>query len=192
MHFLQYGRTFDTVPQPKGIVMQQVSEQESRVQVSWGDLLAGVREGDVEMSLALQHRLKAGLRIVLARKALRDREETVMAEVLSAVLDLVRKGDVSSPEDLAKAARAAVTERLEPRRPVLSEKSVSTPSVALNTHLSVRERDMLRRYYVLAQDPAEICRSLGVSMEEFHRAKSLARAAVAVSLASMRNTGTYA
>ncbi|HET8547331.1 MAG TPA: hypothetical protein VFL57_04975 [Bryobacteraceae bacterium] len=170
--------------------MQQVVEQVVCVHAGWDELLAAVRAGDIQPGLTLQERLQPSIRVLLARKSLRDSEDKVMAEVLASVIAAVRAGQIQTAAELARATRLAIEERVAPRRSAVRETSSANPSAALETHLSARERDMLRRFYVLAQEPADICRAMGVSMEEFTRAKSLARAAIAVSLAARRKTGT--
>jgi hypothetical protein len=169
--------------------MDSVIEQ-PQTKTDWDALVAGARIGDVEMCFSLQERLKPGIRVLLARKPLRSDEDTAVAAVLSSVVEGVRGGAIANASELARAARAAIADHVAARRPMARETSTASPTTALDAHLSARERDMLRRFYVLAQEPVEICRAMGVTMEDFMRAKSLARAAVAVSLAARRQTGT--
>jgi hypothetical protein len=152
----------------------------------WDQLLAGTRSGDIELSVLLQERLKPGIRVLLSRRVLCDSEEAVMAQVLASVVDAIRAGEVHNRVDLARATRLSIATHVAPKHSAARENWTANPAAALNNHLSARERDMMRRFYVLAEDPNEICRAMGVTMEEFTRVKSLARAAVAVSLAASR------
>jgi DNA-directed RNA polymerase specialized sigma24 family protein len=168
--------------------MQQLLETRAAVtENSWDDLLAGARAGDIEMTVAVQEKLKPGIRVLLSRRALNETEDVVMERVLSAVVDAIRAGEIRTRAELARVARLAISNHLAPRCPVARQSWTANPSAALNNHLTPRERDMMRRFYVLAQDPVEICREMGVPLDEFTRVKSLARAAVAVSLAASRH-----
>ena len=164
--------------------MQQVVERPP--QAEWQELLEGVRNGDMEPCVSLQERLKPGLRLLLARKCLRQSEEVVTAAVLSSVVESVRRGEIASAAELARAARIAIAAHVAPRRAPARETLAANPADALSDHLSVREREMMRRFYILAEEPVDICRAMGVTLEEFKRVKSLARAAVAVSLETSR------
>jgi hypothetical protein len=170
--------------------MQQEIEQHPHVQSDWDALVAGARDGDVELSVSLQERLKPGIRVLLARKPLRNDPDTVLAAVLSSVINAVRRGAISNASELARATRAAIVEHVAPRLGMTRAMFATNPTAALDNHLSPRQRDMLRRFYVLAEEPTEICRAMGITMDEFTRAKSLARAAVAVGLMARRQSGS--
>jgi hypothetical protein len=169
--------------------MQHVAAQQPSDQ-DWDRLIAGVRSGDPEMCFGLQERLKPGIWVLLARKSLKADGTAALQAVLSSVVGAIRRGEIAGAAELARATRLAIAEHVAPRRAAATAAEEANPVLALNTHLSDRERDMLRRFYVLAEAPADICRALGVSMDEFKRAKSLARAAVAVTLAARRQTAT--
>jgi hypothetical protein len=169
--------------------MEPVLGQQAQVGTDWEALLAAARAGGVDPCVRLQECLTPGIRLLLARKPLRIEADVALAQVLASVVDAVRTGRVGCVSELAGVARAAITEHVAPRRPVAQATFAANPTTVLDTHLSARQRDMLRRFYVLGQEPADICRGMGVTMEEFTRAKSLARAAVAVSVISSRQSG---
>jgi hypothetical protein len=126
---------------------------------------------------ALRTMFDSGLRLLLVRRGVLDTER-ISGIVLSRAADLVRRRTLSDPATLASHLRTAMNE-IQPR--VGGAGSGTQPAEAAKARevlagLDESEREALLRFYLREQQPARICRELGLTEQAFFELKSRVRA----------------
>jgi DNA-directed RNA polymerase specialized sigma24 family protein len=97
---------------------------------------------------------------------------------MDALPDLVRRRTPSAPATLASHLRTAINE-IQPRvgRAGISPQPAKTAEAReVLAELDESEREALLRFYVREQQPAQICRELGLTEQAFFALKSRVRA----------------
>jgi hypothetical protein len=126
---------------------------------------------------ALRTMFDSGLRLLLVRRGVLD-TEGIGGIVLSRAAALVRRRTPSAPATLASHLRTAMNE-IQPRvgRAGISPQPAKTAEAreAL-AELDESESEALLRFYVREQQPAQICRELGLTEQAFFALKSRVRA----------------
>ena len=126
---------------------------------------------------ALRATFDPGLRLLLVRRGVLDTER-VSGMVLSLAADLVRRRTPSDPAALPSHLRNAMNE-IQPRVgcPGIGPQPAETAEAReVLARLDESEREALLRFYLREQQPAQICRDLGLTEQAFSALKSRVRA----------------
>lgn len=170
---------------------------------SWSDLVARIQAGDISAMEQLYRVFSTGIRFYLCRQlGPQDLDDRVHDAFLT-VTQSIRRGDLREPErlmgyvrtvirrqvaaqiDAAAAARcnqvdwqsgALLCDRCaDPERKVIERQRTELALRILKT-LPWRDREVLIRFYLREQQPAEICVDMGLTETQFRLIKSRAKA----------------
>jgi hypothetical protein len=146
----------------------------AEARVDWANLLLRVRSGDICAREELRALIRNGIDLLVRRRVPEVKRPVAAEQAIATVLRQVGDGLVQTEQEYAAAARQAVIDAAGTH--TAPPKSAPVPALhAITEDLSDMERDMLRRYYVLRQEPEQICATLHVPLERFSRARACFR-----------------
>lgn len=184
--------------------MDVAAKAQSTTTADLPGLVARVVAGDRQAEFELVDRFRKGV-VVLARRHCRPLDpaaDDIAQDVLMAMLERVRAGAIKEPAALPAYLRTAVVHaaaaRYRPRREQsldgpdrigerlpderadpassLAAQQLAAAIATLLGELSVpRDRELLRRFYLLEHDRDQVCAALGIDPGHFHRVIHRAR-----------------
>lgn len=146
-------------------------------------LIRLIRAGDAAGAARLCAMLEGGIRFFLKRSLGSACANDVQA-VLLRVLQTIRRGDLSNPDELIPFALATVKdqilarareERDEHHCQAARESAENAAMGRVLQEILPREREILVRFYLHRQTPAQIMKDLNITPAEFRSAKTRAR-----------------
>lgn len=170
----------------------------------WVALVKRIQAGDDTAEPELYSALSRALRFSIWRQLGPQDPDDVVHDVFIVAVDAIRTGRLDAPECLLgyvqKVTRnhiaGHIRERIRsrqqsadaavqpdhaapihpgPEQALLSQERIGITRQALN-RLRHRDREILRRFYVLAQTPEQICREMHLTADPFRLTKSRAKA----------------
>ncbi|BFM08632.1 RNA polymerase sigma factor [Halioxenophilus aromaticivorans] len=162
-------------------------------QLSYEELVNQIRSGNAQAELSMVTRFAPGLKTMLNRKCSPDIAEDVFQETWRVAIEKVRKGDLRQPDRLPafihQIARNQVVMYYRKNSDTQETPDDNdlvapgpSPEQALETrriqdHVrgmieqldTPRDREILKRYYVLEEDKEQICEDLNLSSQHFNR-----------------------
>ena len=138
------------------------------------ELIASTSSGCAWSEDRLRKLLRPGVRWLLNRRAA---DPSLAEPILSQVLERVHRGDISAAPDILRETSLAIVQ-------ASGRKSTEAPATAadgghtIESGLSGREREMMRRFYVDRESPDSICRKMSVSPGTLGEVKRRFRAAM--------------
>jgi RNA polymerase sigma-70 factor (ECF subfamily) len=131
----------------------------------------------------LQLHFLRGIKYLLTRQLGRDRSDELAQDVLAAVINAIRNGEVHEPERLPAFVQAVVQQTIALAHNYLGlqaeSRSIRMEDLAIAGRvlrsLPSRDREILLRFYCQEQPPEMICLEMGVTATEFHIIKNRAR-----------------
>lgn len=170
----------------------------------WAKLCERIRAGDQDAMTDLYGVFAKGIRYFLLRNLGPEDLDDKVHDCFLAVAQAIRNGDLREPERLMGYVRTVVKRKIaasidvavqQRRSRVEFEETLFTvcdwrenPEAALLTRqradiarkvlsgISVRDREILNRFYVLEQTQEQICGEMGLSYNQFRLLKSRAKA----------------
>jgi RNA polymerase sigma-70 factor (ECF subfamily) len=170
----------------------------------WGRLVERIRSGDQDALVDLYAVFAKGIRYFLLRNLGPDELDDKVHDCFLAVAQAIRNGDLREPERLMGYVRTVVKRKVAASIDVAVQQrrsrvefdetlfSVSdwrdNPEAAVVAHqrielarkvlsgVSLRDREILNRFYVLEQPQEQICVEMGLSYNQFRLLKSRAKA----------------
>jgi RNA polymerase sigma-70 factor (ECF subfamily) len=175
-------------------------------EADWADVVSRIERGDRTGEEVLYRSLATGARFFLQRRlGLQDVEDRVH-DVFLAVVGSIRRGELQHPERLMgfvrtvlhrqlslnitrnirrretetefdTAAQLPTPETTPEERAIAAEKAELMAKVL--RELSDRDFEVLTRFYIREQPPAQICAEMGITQVQFQLLKSRAKARLA-------------
>ena len=171
--------------------------------IDWTGLVDRIRNGDPAGMEDLYHLFARGIRYYLFRNLGSQDLDDKIHDTFLIVVQAIRRGDLREPERLMGFVRTIVRRQvashiehvvqvrreespLEPACPIRDHKA--TPEECAITHqqmdfvirtlrgLSVKDREILTRFYLQEQSQEKICREMDLSDTQFRLLKSRAKA----------------
>jgi hypothetical protein len=152
-------------------------EHDSADLARFADITRKLQVHDPSGMDALRTMFDGGLRLLLVRRGVLDTER-ISGIVLSRAADLVRRRTPSDPAALPSQLRTAMNE-IQPRvgrAGIAMQPAETAEARELLAQLDECEREALLRFYLREQQPAQICRELGLDEQVFSAIKSRVRA----------------
>jgi hypothetical protein len=152
-------------------------EHDSAYLARFADITRKLQAHDPTGMDALRTMFDGGLRLLLVRRGVLD-TEGISGIVLRRAADLVRCRTPSDPATLPCHLRTAMNE-IQPRvgRGGIGTRPAETVEAReVLAKLDEGEREALLRFYLREQQPAQICRELGLTEQAFSALKSRVRA----------------
>jgi DNA-directed RNA polymerase specialized sigma subunit len=162
------------------------------------EIIDRVRNGHPEAERELHRMMRPGVELLIRHRLACHPTREQVRDIVSAVVQAIRSGEVSNPDQSAALARKLALERGTPYRP---EKAENRRGEARQTALCVencqlmkrilialsrREREILTRFYTSGESIDQICESMSIASEDLRRLRSRARARFDESLAGRR------
>jgi len=169
----------------------------------WGALVEEIRQGDQRAMEQLYKIFAKGIRFQLCRQLGLQELDDKVHDIFLIVVQAIQRGDLREPERLmgfvrtvlrrqvathisklvhsrrenvaADASLLVSDARQNPEESLLSAQKVQLMREALRG-ISSRDREILTRFYLLEQPPAQICAEMGLSETQFRLLKSRAKA----------------
>ncbi|HVX67482.1 MAG TPA: hypothetical protein VHA11_12805 [Bryobacteraceae bacterium] len=143
-------------------------------------LVQGIQAGDDSSAGELGRLLEPGVRFFIARSLASVPVDEIARDVVLRVIRAIRDGELRDPERLLGYVRGVVQLRicgagLGHRRPARRDIEDGRMAGALS-RLSGREREILKRFYVMGQAEDQILAEMSLSSTEFRQIKSAIRA----------------
>jgi RNA polymerase sigma-70 factor (ECF subfamily) len=180
-------------------------DAEATQDAEWcSNIAARIATGDAQAEALLIERIRPGLLMVLSSRCVNDRElaADLCQDTLIIVLNRLRGRSIEDPSRVAAFAAQTARQlafdarrRFAIRKTTVSTDAVEEAVLAAPTDDSVervsvtalvrqllaelshdRDREILRRFYLLEQDKSEICRSCGLAPGTFDQLVFRARA----------------
>lgn len=151
--------------------------------VDFRRLVRNIQAGDKISADELGRLLNPGVRFVIARSLKAGQVDDLARDVIARVIRAIERNELRNPDQLLGYVRGMVQLRIcaadmDHRRPPRRGPASSGMERAL-TGLSVREREILERFYVLGQDETRIVAEMSISAAQFRALKSTVKAQVA-------------
>lgn len=173
---------------------------DSEESVNWVALVTAVRENRPEALAELYTRFAKGVRFHICRQLGPQDLDDRVHDVFLIVVQCIQRGELREPDRLMGFVRTVVRrqvaarihqaahERADPLDPergtasqdedpeariIEAERSALVRSVL--DELSERDREILRRFYLLEQPQEQICAEMGLSVTQFRLLKSRAK-----------------
>jgi RNA polymerase sigma-70 factor (ECF subfamily) len=169
----------------------------------WASMVERIQANDPSGMEELYRVFTTGIRFYLCRQlGPQDLDDKVHDAFLTIALS-IRRGDLREPERLMGYVRTVVRRQVagyigsavesrrnlvdpdhgvilrdrrpDPERKAIEEQNLALAMRVLNT-LPRRDREVLVRFYLQEQPPAEICRDMGLTQTQFRLTKSRAKA----------------
>jgi RNA polymerase sigma factor (sigma-70 family) len=170
----------------------------------WAALVNGIREGDEAAMAELYGIFAKGIRFFLLRNLGPDDLDDKVHDCFVIVAQAIRNGDLREPERLMGYVRTVVKRQIaasidvavhqrrtradfedsmfsvsdwrdNPESTVMARQRMEIARKVLNG-ISRRDREILKRFYVLEQSQEQICAEMGLSYNQFRLLKSRAKA----------------
>ncbi len=169
----------------------------------WGTLVEEIRQGDQRAMEQLYKIFAKGIRFQLCRQLGLQELDDKVHDIFLIVVQAIQRGDLREPERLmgfvrtvlrrqiathitklvhsrrdsvaADASLLVSDSRQNPEESLLNAQKVQLMREALRG-ISPRDREILTRFYLLEQPPAQICAEMGLSETQFRLLKSRAKA----------------
>jgi RNA polymerase sigma-70 factor (ECF subfamily) len=135
-------------------------------EIDWHDLVARIHRGEDSGMEELYKLFAKGNRIYICRQLGPQELDDKIHDTFLIVVKAIRKGDLREPERLMGFVRTVV------RRQVAAH----IDKVSVLDGLSVRDREILSRFYLDEQTQEEICDEMDLSETQFRLLKSRAKA----------------
>ena len=150
--------------------------------VDFRRLVRNIQAGDQISADELGRLLNPGVRFVIARSLEAGQVDDLARDVIARVIRAIQYNELGNPDRLLCYVRGLVQLRIcgaamEHRRPPRHDSASGGMENAL-AGLSVREREILERFYVLGQDETRIVADMSISATEFRALKSTVKAQV--------------
>jgi hypothetical protein len=152
-------------------------EHDSADLARFADITRKLQAHDPSGMDALRTMFDRGLRLLLVRRGVLDTER-ISGVVLSRAADLVRRRAPSDPAALPSHLRTAMNQ-IQPqvgRAGIGTQPAETAEAREVLAGLDESEREALLRFYLREQQPAQICRELGLTEQAFSALKSSVRA----------------
>lgn len=169
----------------------------------WGTLVEEIRQGDQRAMEQLYKIFAKGIRFQLCRQLGLQELDDKVHDIFLIVVQAIQRGDLREPERLmgfvrtvlrrqvathitklvhsrrdnitADASLLVSDTRQNPEESLLNAQKVQLMRDALRG-ISPRDREILTRFYLQEQSPAQICAEMGLSETQFRLLKSRAKA----------------
>ena len=142
-------------------------------------LLQQVQIGDKAAGEILVSLLRPGVAFFLSRSVRSSDVGSLTEKVLSYILETAQLGVAKSAQDLIRITLDAVHGICGEQVDTLaSEARVSHEMMANIAALPNRTREVLHRYYALAESSEDICTDMSLSREDFQRMKDEGKTAI--------------
>ena len=170
----------------------------------WGTICERIREGDQRAMTDLYEVFAKGIRFFLLRSLGAEELDDRVHDCFLAVAQAIRNGELREPERLMGFVRTVVKRKVAASIEVAVQQRKSrvefqenlftvsdwreNPEETLRSRqeadiarrvlsgISMRDRDILQRFYVLEQTQDQICSEMGLSYNQFRLLKSRAKA----------------
>lgn len=171
---------------PKPIPLQ-VKGVSTLVKPEWNDAMARIRSGDQGAAAELYLVFSDGIRFLLSRSLGYEAEHLNDSahDCFRAVIRAIQAGQVSDAGCLVGFVRTAVRQRITEAKAGETSDNVSENRLVTRERMDIgcrilksvssRDRDVLRRIYLLDQPNAKICDEMNLTATEFREIKAGAR-----------------
>jgi len=170
---------------------------------NWAELVHRIQAGDASGVEELYRLFERGVRFYFCRRLGTYDVDDKVHDSFIIVLEAIRKGELRDPERLmgfvrtvirrqvaayidsavqGRRTEAELTETLSiaDQRPNPEERAIAQEKVAIMKQVlrevSPRDREILTRFYLLGQTPAQICKEMNLTHTQFRLLKSRAKA----------------
>jgi hypothetical protein len=153
------------------------------VRAHFDRLVQNIRVGDDSSADELGRLLRPGVRFFIARSLAAVQVDEIARDVILRVIKAIREQELQDPDRLLAYVRGVVQLRIcsagiEHRKPARRDLIDARLAGALR-RLSGREREILKRFYVMGQAEEQILTEMSLSSSEFRELKSTVRAELA-------------
>jgi RNA polymerase sigma factor (sigma-70 family) len=183
---------------------QETDRIEPLPEHDWSAIVNGIRNGDQAAMESLYGIFSRGFRYFLLRNLGPEDLDDKVHDCFVIVAQAIRNGDLREPERLMGYVRTVVKRQVaasidvavhqrrtradfedtlfavsdwreNPERSVIARQRTEIARQVMES-ISARDRDILRRFYVLEQSQEQICAAMGLSYNQFRLLKSRAKA----------------
>lgn len=191
--------SFPEPAMPEVLVGPDDSAKATAVYADWSDLVARIRSGETDGMEELYQLFSRGIRFYLVHQLGASEVDQRVHDTFVVVVQAIRRGELGEPDRLMGFVRTIVRRQVAAyidqvvhkratQRAAPSESRRESPEEAVAFHrrtelidrvlatLSDRDREILKRFYVLEQSQDEICAAMDLTETQFRLLKSRAKA----------------